>query len=254
MKRLSYQDLSLELDTCNVFDDAMLPLLELHDLKRIYHLHGNLVPALRGISLNVEPGEFLSIFGPSGSGKSTLLNLIGGLDRPDAGKILFEGANICELSDAKLVHFRSEKIGFVFQLYNLLPWLNAVENVELPLAIQGHSKEASSAKALEMLRLVGLEQRVAHHPSELSGGEQQRVAIARALINEPAIVLADEPTGNLDEGNALEITRMMRKLNAERKQTFIVVTHDPVMAESSDRIIYLKDGLIEKERVVRSTF
>jgi len=204
-----------------------------------------LVPALRGLSFTVEEGELLTIFGPSGSGKSTLLHLIGCLDRPDEGEILIDGANVLELSDDKLAELRLTKIGFVFQFFNLLPRLTALRNVELPLTIAGVSEKEASERAEEMLRLVGLEARMNHRPSELSGGEQQRVAIARALVNNPKIVLADEPTGNLDTKTGWEIVQLMRKLNQEKSQTFVVVTHDPQIAETAHRIIHLKDGLIE---------
>lgn len=204
-----------------------------------------IVPALRVVSFNVEEGAFLTIFGPSGSGKSTLLHLIGCLDRPDEGKIVIDGFNVLELSDDRLAELRLSKIGFVFQFFNLLPRLTALRNVELPLIIAGVSEKEAMEKAKEMLRLVGLENRMNHRPSELSGGEQQRVAIARALINNPKIVLADEPTGNLDTKTGWEIVQLMKKLNEEKGQTFVVVTHDPHIAETADRIIHLKDGVIE---------
>jgi putative ABC transport system ATP-binding protein len=204
-----------------------------------------LVSALRGVSFEAEEGEFLTIFGPSGSGKSTLLHLIGCLDRPDDGEIFIDGANVLKLNDDKLAELRLNKIGFVFQFFNLLPRLTALKNVELPLTIRGIPEKEALSKAEEILQLVGLEARMNHKPSELSGGEQQRVAIARALINNPKIVLADEPTGNLDTKTGWEIVQLMRKLNEERKQTFIIVTHDPHIAETADRIIHLKDGLVE---------
>jgi len=220
-------------------------ILKVRDIKKSYRMGRVLVPALQGLSFTVEEGEFLTIFGPSGSGKSTLLHLIGCLDRPDEGEILIEDDNVLKLSDDKLAELRLTKIGFVFQFFNLLPRLTALRNVELPLTIAGVSEKEASERAEEMLRLVGLEARVNHRPSELSGGEQQRVAMARALVNNPKIVLADEPTGNLDTKTGWEIVQLMRKLNEEKSQTFVVVTHDPYIAETAHRIIHLKDGLIE---------
>ncbi len=203
------------------------------------------VQALRDVSFNVEEGEFLAVLGPSGSGKSTLLHIIGCLDRPDYGEIMIEGKNVLRLSDDELADLRLKKIGFVFQFFNLLPRLTALENVMLPLILAEASDKESYKRAKELLELVGLGGRLNHRPSELSGGEQQRVAIARALINNPKLVLADEPTGNLDTKSGWEIVNLMRRLNEEMKQTFIVVTHDPQIAEVADRIIYIKDGLIE---------
>jgi len=223
----------------------MTAILEVRNVKKYYHLGKVQVSALQGVSFEVKEGEFLTIFGPSGSGKSTLLHLLGCLDRPDEGEILIEGSNILKFDDNKLAEIRLTKIGFVFQFFNLLPRLTALRNVELPLTIMGVSEKEAMEKAKQMLKLVGLETRVNHRPFELSGGEQQRVAIARALINDPKIVLADEPTGNLDTKTGWEIVQLMRKLNKEKQQTFIIVTHDPHIAENADRIITLRDGLIE---------
>lgn len=223
----------------------MASILEVKEVKKSYKMGKLTVAALRGIDLAAANGEFLTILGPSGSGKSTLLHILGGLDRPDSGQILISGVDIFELRDAELAELRLGKIGFVFQFFNLLPRLTALKNVELPLAIAGASEKETSEKARATLKLVGLENRENHRPYELSGGEQQRVAIARALINNPDIVLADEPTGNLDTKTGWEIVHLMEKLNAERKQTFIVVTHDPNIASSADRTVYLKDGIVE---------
>lgn len=223
-------------------------ILEAHNVRKSYSIGRVQVPALGGVSFSVKKGEFLTIFGPSGSGKSTLLYVMGGLDRPDEGEILIEGANLLELGDDELAQLRLTKIGFVFQFFNLLPKISAVRNVRLPLEVLGLSETESFEKAKEMLELVGLESRMDHRPSELSGGEQQRVAIARALINSPKIVLADEPTGNLDTRTGWDIVQLMRKLNKEKTQTFVVVTHDQRIAESSDRTIYLRDGLIDGEK------
>ena len=223
----------------------MTIILGVKDVKKSYRMGKVLVPALRGVSFEVEEGELVTIFGPSGSGKSTLLHLIGCLDRPDEGEILIDGANVLKMSDDELAELRLKKIGFVFQFFNLLPRLTALKNVQLPLTIAGASEGEALEKAEEMLRLVGLEARMNHKPFELSGGEQQRVAIARALINNPKIVLADEPTGNLDTKTGWEIIQLMKKLNEDKGQTFVVVTHDPHISETADRIIYLKDGLVE---------
>ena len=223
----------------------MKPILEVREVNKSYRMGKVLVSALYGVSFDVKEGEFLTIFGPSGSGKSTLLHLMGCLDRPDDGEILIDGSNVLKLSDDKLAELRLTKMGFVFQFFNLLPKLTALKNVELPLTIAGVPEKEALEKAKEMLNLVGLEARMNHRPSELSGGEQQRVAIARALINNPKIVLADEPTGNLDTKTGWEIIQLMKKLNEDKGQTFVVVTHDPHISETADRIIYLKDGLIE---------
>ena len=222
----------------------MPAILQVHDVKKAYRLGKLTVPALSGVSFDVQNGEFLTIFGPSGSGKSTLLHILGGLDRPDSGDVLIDGTNVLKLSDNDLAELRLTKIGFVFQFFNLLPRLTALRNIELPLTIAGLSDEETSVKATQMLKFVGLETRGNHRPHELSGGEQQRVAIARALITSPAIVLADEPTGNLDTKTGREIVQLMKRLNDKRKQTFIVVTHDPRIAEEADRTIHLEDGLI----------
>lgn len=230
---------------CQKRECIMATTVEVREVKKNYRMGEILVPALRGVSLDVEEGELLTIFGPSGSGKSTLLHLMGCLDRPDEGEILIDGSNVLKLNDDKLAEIRLAKMGFVFQFFNLLPRLTALRNVELPLTIAGMPEEKSSRKAKEMLKLVGLEGRMNHRPSELSGGEQQRVALGRALINDPKIVLADEPTGNLDTKTGWEIVQLMTKLNREKSQTFVVVTHDPHIAEAADRIIHLKDGLIE---------
>ncbi len=220
-------------------------ILDVRNVKKSYRMGKVVVQALQDVSFNVEEGEFLAVLGPSGSGKSTLLHIIGCLDRPDDGEIIIEGKNVLRLSDDELAHLRLKKIGFVFQFFNLLPRLTALENVMLPLILAEASDKESYKRAKELLELVGLGGRLNHRPSELSGGEQQRVAIARALINNPKLVLADEPTGNLDTKSGWEIVNLMRRLNEEMKQTFIVVTHDPQIAEVADRIIYIKDGLIE---------
>jgi len=229
-------------------------ILEAKDVKKTYRMGEVLVPALRGVTFTVKEGEFLAILGPSGSGKSTLLHLAGGLDKPSEGKVFVDDTDIFKLSSNELAEVRLRKIGFVFQFFNLLPRLTALRNVELPLTLADVPEKEAIEKAEEMLKLVGLTERINHRPSELSGGEQQRVAIARALINNPKIVLADEPTGNLDTSTGEEIVQLMKRLNEERGQTFVVVTHDPSIAEVADRVLFLKDGVIQsmKKGIVRS--
>ena len=224
----------------------MVALLEAKGLKKTYRMGKVLVPALQGITFDVAEGEFVAVFGPSGSGKSTLLHVLGGLDRPDEGEVSVDGISFSTLNDNALAEVRLRKIGFVFQFFNLLPRLNALRNVELPLTLADLPEKESIKKTEDMLKLVGLEDRMGHRPSEMSGGEQQRVAIARALINDPKIVLADEPTGNLDTSTGGEIVQLMKRLNKEKGQTFVVVTHDPAIAETADQIIYLRDGMIQK--------
>jgi len=223
----------------------MTTILEAKGVKKTYTMGKVLVPALRGVSFEVEEGELVAIFGPSGSGKSTLLHVLGGLDRPDEGDVFIDGVGLSTLSDNKLAEIRLRKIGFVFQFFNLLPRLTALRNVELPLTLADVPENEAVERAEEVLKTVGLEERISHRPTELSGGEQQRVAIARALINEPKIVLADEPTGNLDTTTGWEIVRLMKRLNEEKGQTFVVVTHDQSVAETANRMIYLKDGVIQ---------
>ncbi|UCE16607.1 MAG: ABC transporter ATP-binding protein [Candidatus Bathyarchaeota archaeon] len=223
----------------------MTVILEAKDIKKTYKMGDVLVPALKGVTFKVEKGEILTVFGSSGSGKSTLLHILGALDRTDEGKVFVGGIDLSTLNDSELADLRLRKVGFVFQFFNLLPRLTALRNVELPLTLADVSDKECREKASEVLKLVGLEGRMNHRPTELSGGEQQRVAIARSLVNDPSIILADEPTGNLDTKTGFEIVQLMKRLNEEKGQTFVVVTHDPAMAETADRIIYLKDGLIE---------
>jgi len=223
----------------------MSPILETRNVEKAYQMGKVKVSALRGVSLKIEEGEFVAIFGPSGSGKSTMLHVLGGLDRPDKGSVLVDGTDLSTLNDAKLADIRLHKIGFVFQFFNLLPKLTALRNVELPLTLADVSEDESLGKAKEMLELVGLKDRMDHRPTEMSGGEQQRVAIARALINNPKIILADEPTGNLDTTTGWDIVNLMKRLNEKTNQTFVVVTHDQSVAETADRMIQLKDGKIQ---------
>jgi putative ABC transport system ATP-binding protein len=223
----------------------MKSILEVRNVRKAYRMGNVQVPALRGVSFTVDEGEFVAILGPSGSGKSTLLHVIGGLDRPDEGTVFIDGVDIFTLNSNLLADVRLHKIGFVFQFFNLLPRITALRNVELPLILADVPEKEVTEKAKQILKLVGLTERIYHRPTELSGGEQQRVAVARALINDPKIVLADEPTGNLDTKTGWEIVDLMKRLNNEKSQTFIIVTHDPSIAEHADRIIYVKDGLVE---------
>ena len=218
-------------------------VVKVEELKKIYQMGKVEIPALQGISLGVESGEFVSIMGPSGCGKSTLMHIIGCLDRPTSGHVQLEEIDVDELDDNSLAEIRNKKVGFVFQTFNLLPKLNAVENVELPMIYSGMGFEERRKKSLELLEIVGLKGRAGHKPSELSGGESQRVAIARALVNNPSIVLADEPTGNLDSKSGEEIIHLFMELN-NRGITMIIVTHDQEIANHSKRIVRLKDGLV----------
>jgi putative ABC transport system ATP-binding protein len=221
-------------------------LIEMKNITKNYEMGEATVHALRGIDLGVESGEFLAIIGPSGSGKSTLMNMIGCLDRPSSGEYYLEGHKVDELNDDALAAIRNKSIGFVFQTFNLLPRANCLHNVELPLLYSSVGRKDRERKAMEMLTRVGLGSRVHHNPNELSGGERQRVAIARALVNDPKIVLADEPTGNLDSKTGSEIMAILSELNAEGK-TIILVTHEKYIAEYSRRVVYLKDGQVVSE-------
>jgi putative ABC transport system ATP-binding protein len=202
------------------------------------------VKALKGITITIEDGEFLAIMGPSGSGKSTLLNLLGALDKPTSGTIHFDGINLARVDESVLYQLRRKKVGFVFQSFNLIPTLSAIENVLIPLVPTNISKIRGYRRAKELLTTVGLEKRIMHKPSEMSGGEQQRVAVARALINNPKIILADEPTGNVDTRTGQEIMTLLRDLNDNMGTTLVVVTHDPEIGNSTERIIKLRDGLV----------
>jgi putative ABC transport system ATP-binding protein len=202
------------------------------------------VPVLHGIDLQVREGEFLALMGPSGSGKTTLLNLVAGLDRPDSGRLVVAGVPISELGETDLARWRAIHVGFVFQFYNLLPVLSALENVELPLQLRSLSRKERREHAVTALELVGLAGRLRHHPGQLSGGEQQRVAIARAIVTDPSLIVADEPTGDLDKSSAREILAMLEQLNTESGKTIIMVTHDPKAAESAGRMCHLDKGVL----------
>ena len=221
-----------------------MPLIELRQVYKDYHLGETTIRALRGIDLRIESGELVAIWGPSGSGKSTLCNIIGMLDTPSSGSVLFEGNDVSGLSDEKRSELRNKTLGFVFQTFNLIPVLSALENVILPLEISGESGVTARKKAMRQPADLGLSEHLAHRPNKLSGGQQQRVAIARALINDPAIVLADEPTANLDSETAVKIIELMRELNQKRGATFIFSTHDQRLLATINRKILLRDGSI----------
>lgn len=224
-------------------------ILDIKGLTKTYKMGTIQVKALAGINLQVRQGDFIAIMGRSGSGKSTLLNMIGCLDQPTQGQILLDGEDITNTKKSRLPRIRREKIGFVFQQHNLLPTMSALENVMLPLKYTGTSKSRARQMAVAALEKVGLGDRINHKPTELSGGQQQRVAIARALINNPAVILADEPTGAVDTHTAKDIISLMRELNQKNKQTFIIVTHDPLVADATDRVIRMSDGEIIEQAV-----
>ncbi len=225
-------------------------MIELENVTKIYRMGKVEVPALRGVSLTVGQGEMVAIMGPSGSGKSTLMNLIGCLDVPDSGRYIFEGEDVGRLGDDRLAEIRNRKIGFIFQTYNLLPRLTALANVELPL-LYGNGRDRRR-RAMEALEKVGLGDRVHHRPTELSGGQQQRVGIARALVKNPSLVLADEPTGNLDSRSSEEIVAILQSLNREQGLTVVVVTHEPDIASSTQRIITTRDGIVVSDEPVEN--
>ncbi|HET6597032.1 MAG TPA: ABC transporter ATP-binding protein [Anaerolineales bacterium] len=219
-------------------------VIEAHDLRKIYKMGEVEVQALRGVSFQIKRGEVVSIMGPSGSGKSTLMNTLGCLDRPTSGEYILDGEPVASLNDDQLASIRNRKVGFVFQSFNLLSRQTAITNVELPLRYSG-KPEGRREQAIAALKAVGLGDRMTHRPYELSGGQQQRVAIARAIVNNPAIIMADEPTGNLDSKVGKEIMSLLLNLNKESGTTLIIVTHDPTIAEQTQRVIRLRDGLLE---------
>jgi len=224
--------------------------LEIKNISKIYGSGENQVRAIDGVDLVIENGEFISIVGSSGSGKTTLLNIIGGLDHPDSGEVIFEGNDITKMCSEELTIFRRRNIGFVFQNYNLIPVLNVTENMTLPVLMDG--RPVNEERLSELLNLLSLNGREGHLPNQLSGGQQQRVSIGRALMNAPAVVLADEPTGNLDSKNSQEIVELLKYSNEKYKQTLIVITHDENIALQANRILTIEDGKITRDEVIRS--
>jgi len=223
----------------------MMNAIETHDIRKFYQMGEVQVEALRGVSCTIRHGEVIAIMGPSGSGKSTLMNTLGCLDRPSSGEYILDGEPVASLTDDQLADIRNRKVGFVFQSINLLSRQTAIPNVALLLRYSGNLNGKRRERAIEALKAVGLEDRMTHRPTELSGGQQQRVAIARAIVNNPAIIMADEPTGNLDSKVGKEIMSLLLTLNKERGTTLIIVTHDPIVAEQTQRAIRLRDGLLE---------
>jgi putative ABC transport system ATP-binding protein len=221
---------------------APLPLIAIRNLAKSYRRGGQIIPVLMNITLTVRAGDFLGLMGPSGSGKSTLLNLIAGIDKPDAGEVLFDGADITRLSETELADWRASTVGFIFQFYNLIPVLTAFENVELPLTLTRLTRRERREHVEAALAMVGLSDRMAHYPSELSGGQQQRVAIARAIITDPRLIVADEPTGDLDRHSAEEVLTLMDRLNTDLGKTIVMVTHDRRAADQAHAIMYLDKG------------
>lgn len=227
-----------------------MKILEVKNLTKVYGTGDAAIRALDNVSLSIDEGEFVAIIGSSGSGKSTLLHLMGGVDRPTSGQVLLNGLDVYDRSDEQLAIFRRREVGLVYQFYNLVPILNVVENMTLPVALDG--RPVNQQRLQDMLKHLSLQGREAHLPSELSGGQQQRVAIGRALMNAPAVVLADEPTGNLDSKNSLEIMNLLRASNKEFNQTLVIITHDEEIALSADRVIAIEDGRIVRDEQVRS--
>ncbi|MEM3712629.1 MAG: ABC transporter ATP-binding protein [Thermoproteota archaeon] len=221
-------------------------VVNVKEVTKDYVLKSGVVKALKGINLQVKRGEYISIMGPSGSGKTTLFNMIGGLDRPTSGSVLIDGMDLAKMNDRQLAWVRSRKIGYIFQTFNLIPVLSAQDNVALPMVFLGIKKDERLKRASELLEIVGLGDRLTHRPHELSGGQQQRVAIARALANNPSIILADEPTGNLDLATGLSIVQILYRLKVERNTTVICATHDLKMVDVSDKLAWLRDGVIER--------
>jgi putative ABC transport system ATP-binding protein len=224
-----------------------MAILEAREVRKSYSRGHQAVDALKGVSLTVERGQFVSIMGPSGSGKSTLMHIIGGLDRASGGQVLLNGQGIESFSDDELSAFRRRRLGFIFQFFNLLPTLTAIENVGLPLLLDGKSMKEITPKATELLKMIGLGHRLDHRPDQLSGGEMQRVAIARALVTDPLLILADEPTGNLDSKTGTAVLELLAQMAQERNHTILMVTHDPRAASFGHRLVTLRDGLIETD-------
>ena len=225
-----------------------MSILEVQHISKTYGKGETKVNALNDVSFSVEQGEFVAIIGPSGSGKSTLLHILGGVDTPSSGNVIINGVNIATLNETALAIFRRRQIGLIYQFYNLIPILTVEENLTLPLLLDGRKPDKRQIE--ELIRTLGLEKRIKHLPNQLSGGQQQRVSIGRALVNNPALLLADEPTGNLDSENSREIISLLRKFNKEHKQTVIIITHDERIAVSADRVIAIEDGRITRDEVM----
>jgi len=242
--RVDYEDYA-DKNTNNKGDHINDTIIELRNVKKIYNMGGVETHALRGVSLKVEKRDFIAIMGPSGSGKSTLLHMVGALDKPTSGTILLDGKDISKMRESQLARLRGKKIGFVFQFFNLHPTLTALENIELPMMIIETNKTERRKKALDLLKSVGLEKRGDHFPNQLSGGEHQRIAIARALANDPEIILADEPTGNLDTKTEAEIMNFLLKIQDEKKMTVAVITHEQEIAQYAKKIVHIVDGKIK---------
>lgn len=223
-----------------------MTFIQIKNVKKYYKLGSNIIKALDGIDLTIDKGEFIALLGTSGSGKSTLLNILAGLERPSFGDVLYKNISLNSLSEEDITRFRNLNIGFVFQSYNLMPYLTAIENVALPLIFKGEGKKEREEKAYQILKDMGLSKRVSNKPNELSGGQQQRVSIARAFVGNPNIIFADEPTGNLDTKTSFEIMELIKSIVRKNNQTLIMVTHDEEMTEFADRTLFMRDGLIEK--------
>ncbi|MBE0391211.1 putative ABC transport system ATP-binding protein [Flavobacterium sp. 7E] len=226
------------------------PLIKITDIKRNFVLGDEIVYVLKGIDLEINKGEYVALMGPSGSGKSTLMNLLGCLDTPTSGTYILNGKDVSKMKDDELAEIRNKEIGFVFQTFNLLPRTTALDNVALPMIYAGYSKSDRNARAEEVLKQVGLADRMDHHPNQLSGGQRQRVAVARALVNKPSIILADEPTGNLDSKTSIEIMALFNEIHANGN-TVILVTHEEEIAEYAHRIIRLRDGVVESDTITQ---
>ena len=222
------------------------PVIQVKNLYKVFRVGNERVRALNGVDLTIYKGEFCAIVGTSGSGKSTMLNMLAGLEKPTKGEVIIAGQHLEKMSENQLVKFRREKVGFIFQSFNLLGTMNAIENVALPLTFRGVNKKVREEKAVKMLKLVGLPKHMKHRPNEMSGGQQQRVGVARALVLDPEIIFADEPTGNLDSNTSAEVLKLMRKVVQEQNQTMVMVTHDNHLAGFADRIFHIIDGKIVK--------
>jgi putative ABC transport system ATP-binding protein len=246
---MSRKNISEMNNTGDMRDDSVV--MKVEDVTKVFESAAGQVAALQGVSLSIRKGEFVAIVGPSGSGKSTLLNIIGALDRPTSGKVFIRGVDIFTLSDSELATMRNYLIGFIFQSYNLINRTTVQKNIELPTILSGMNHEERSRRARKILEVLGISEKAGFKPSSLSGGQQQRVAIARALMNDPAIILADEPTGNLDTKTGQEVFNLLRMLSSKFRRTIVMVTHNPELAEASDRAIFIRDGMVEKEVAYR---